>query len=263
MLPDLERLIRLQELETAVDRARLAIEAFPAQRKALAARLGEHAGRLEAAEGRLAEHRAARRNLEKDVAAVQSRLTRFKEQLMAVKTNKEYHAVQSEIAGANAEIQSLEDRILEGMLEADELSADIDRLRLALAEEETVVGEEQRRLEQDRDRSQSRVDSYAGDRAALVAELPPALLDTFDTLIRGRRGIAVGAAQDGRCGSCQVRLRPQLYNDVRLNQRLIRCESCQRILYYPIEADASPQQPVVEPRVAPKAARRPDTRDPA
>ena len=131
MLPDLERLIRLQQLETAVGEARQAIEAFPAQREELAARLAGHTSRLEAAERRLAEHRQARRVLEKDVAAVQGRLTRFKEQLMAVKTNKEYHAVQSEIAGADAEVRRLEDLILEGMLEADELSADIETTRQA------------------------------------------------------------------------------------------------------------------------------------
>ena len=241
MLSDLERLIRLQELETAVDRARQAIDAFPAQREALASRLAGHAARLEAAEGRLADQKVSHRKLEKEVAAVQGRLARFKEQLMAVKTNKEYHAVQSEIAGASAEIQRLEDRMLEGMLEADELSVDVDGLRQGLAGEKTLVGEEQRRLEQDRDRHQGRVERYATDRAALAAELPPTLLDTFDTLIRGRRGIAVGPVHDGLCASCQVRLRPQLYNDVRLNQRLIQCESCQRILYYPIEADAPPQ----------------------
>ena len=113
MLPDLDRLIRLQELETDVTKARQAIEAFPAQREALAARLADHAGRLETAEQKLATHKADRRTLDKDVAAAESRLTRFKEQLMAVKTNKEYHAVQSEIASASAEIQRLEDLILE------------------------------------------------------------------------------------------------------------------------------------------------------
>ena len=240
MLPELDRLIRLQELETTVTKARQAIEAFPAQREALAARLADHAGRLETAEQKLAAHKAGRRTLDKDVAAAQSRLTRFKEQLMAVKTNKEYHAVQSEIASASAEIQRLEDLILEGMLEADELSADIEAATQAMAAEEAAAGEEQRRLEQERDRFQTRVERYATDRATLVADLTPRLLEMFDTLIRGRKGIAVGAVHDGRCGSCQVRLRPQLYNEVRLNQALIQCESCQRILYYPPAAGTSP-----------------------
>ena len=243
MLPDLERLIRLQKLETAVSHARRAIEAFPARRDALEARLAEHTGRIEAVDRKLAEHKTARRALEKEVAAVQGRLTRFKEQSMAVKTNKEYHAVQSEIAGADAEIQRLEDLILEGMLEADELADDLEKARQALAEEETAVNEERTRLEQERDRHQGQVERHAGDRAALVADLPPPHLETFDTLIRGRKGIAVGAVRDGRCGSCQVRLRPQLYNEVRLNEGLIQCESCQRILYFPAEADSPPPAP--------------------
>ena len=240
MLPDLERLIRLQELETAVRHARQAIEAFPSQREALEVRLAEHTGRLAAADRRLTENKAARRVLEKEVAAAQGRLTKFKEQLMAVKTNKEYHAVQSEIAGANAEVQRLEDRMLERMLEADELADDVEMARQTLAEEQTAVRDEQGRLERDRDRFQDQVERHGEDRAAVVADLPSRLLETFDTLIRGRKGIAVGAVREGRCCACQVRLRPQLYNDVRLNERLIQCESCQRILHYRAEEDAPP-----------------------
>jgi len=241
MLPDLERLIRLQELETAVTTARQAIEAFPSQREALEARLADHTHRLEAAELRLTENKSARRVQEKEVAAVLSRLTKFREQLMAVKTNKEYHAVQSEIASANAEVQRLEDLILERMLEADELADEVRKARHALAEEQAAVREEQSRLERERDRFQVRVQRHGEDRAALVADLTPHLVETFDTLIRSRKGIAVGAVREGRCDACQVRLRPQLYNDVRLNDRLIQCESCQRILYYPAE-DAPPAQ---------------------
>ena len=240
MLPDLERLIRLQALETAVRHARQAIEAFPSQREALEARLAEHTGRLEAADLRLTENKAARRVLEKEVATMQGRLTKFKEQSMAVKTNKEYHAVQSEIAGANAEVLRLEDLILERMLEADELANDVETARHALAEEQAAIHEEQNRLESDRERFRTQVERHDEDRTALVTDLPSQLLETFDTLIRGRKGIAVGAVREGRCGACQVRLRPQLYNDVRLNERLIQCESCQRILHYPAEEDAPP-----------------------
>ena len=243
MLPDLDRLVRLQELETAVNQARRAMEAFPARREALAAGLAEHTGRIESLDRKVAEQKAARRELEKEVASVQSRLTRFKEQLMAVKTNKEYHAVQSEIAGADAEVARLEDLILESMLEADELAEDVRKGRDALAEEQAAVREKQSRLEQERDRFQAQVERYDGDRAALVTGLTPHVLETFATLIRGRKGIAVGAVRDGRCGVCQVRLRPQLYNDVRSNERLIQCESCQRILYYPTETEADAPAP--------------------
>ena len=238
MIPDLERLIRLQQLETGVATARQAIEAFPAQCEGLEARLAEHAGRLAASEQRLAERKTARRELEKKVAEVQARLARSREHSMAVKTNKELWAIQAEIETANTEIQGLEDRILEMMIEADELTSSIAEARQTLAEQQAAAGDEKQRLEQERDRFQAQVDRHATDRATLVADVTPQSLEMFETLVRGRKGIAVGAVRDGRCGACQVRLRPQLYNEVRLNQTLIQCESCQRILYYPIEAAA-------------------------
>jgi uncharacterized protein len=48
----------------------------------------------------------------------------------------------------------------------------------------------------------------------------------------GRKGIAVAEARDGLCSVCHVRLRPQIYNEVRRNESLHQCESCTRILYY-------------------------------
>jgi predicted nucleic acid-binding Zn-ribbon protein len=42
---------------------------------------------------------------------------------------------------------------------------------------------------------------------------------------------AVADARDGHCTACHVRLRPQMYNDVRKGERLVQCESCNRILY--------------------------------
>ncbi|MYN64491.1 MAG: hypothetical protein F4X11_05610 [Acidobacteria bacterium] len=236
MLPDLERLIRLQQLETAVAAARQTIESFPAALEGLEARLARHAAGLEAAEQRLAANKTARREIEKKTAAIEKKLATSREHSMAVKTNKELWAVQAEIERATTDIRELEDRILERMMEADELSSDIEAARQALAEERTTVGEEQRRLEQERDRLQAQVERYDGDREEIVSGLSPRLIETFDTLMRGRKGIAVSEVRDGRCRACQVRLRPQLYNDVRLNQRLIQCESCQRFLYFPTAA---------------------------
>jgi predicted nucleic acid-binding Zn-ribbon protein len=38
---------------------------------------------------------------------------------------------------------------------------------------------------------------------------------------------------------CHVRLRPQVFNDVRRNAGIIQCESCSRILYYVPTAPAA------------------------
>lgn len=232
MLPDLEHLIQLQRLENAATDSKERIAALPTRLGALDDRLTVAQTAVDVASARLADHRTSRAVIEKNVAEVQTRLSRYKEQLMAVKTNKEYHAMQAEIAGAERQVRDLEDSLLERMLEADDLAREVSEATQRLAEEQRAVEEERAAIEADRQELEQRLSAIEADRAAVSAEMSPAVRELFATLARGRKGIAVAEANQGRCTSCQVRLRPQLFNQVRANAALIQCESCQRILYY-------------------------------
>ena len=243
MLPELDRLIRLQRLETATAEAQEAIEGIPAARDALDARLEKCAADLDGARRRVADHRAARQESENALAQVQARLARDKDKLMAVKTNKEYHAMQSEIASAEAEVARLEDQVLEQMLQADELTAAVSAAERALEDERSAVAAERAALDERQRELAAQGEHRANERTALLGRLPADLAGLFGTLARGRKGLAVAEARDGRCQSCRVRLRPQLYNDIRLNRSLIQCESCQRILYYRVEPAVTAEQP--------------------
>jgi len=97
MNPDLQRLIDLQRLDSAVHEAQRRLAEAPEREKALEARLDAARQQLAAAKERLADSQTARRAIEKEVAVHQGRLSKFREQAMAVKTNQEYHAVQHEI----------------------------------------------------------------------------------------------------------------------------------------------------------------------
>ena len=234
MHPDLERLIRLQRIDLDVAVARQSIDQFPDQIAALDEKLNACRTGGEEAEARQLDQKAARVRIEKELGEVEGRLARFKDQLMAVKTNKEFHAVQLEIANGEADRQRHEDRLLELMLEADELLAAADAARAALKTAEVEVAEARQALEAERDRLQVDMERKAEERATLVAKLKPSLLTLFESVASHRKGVAVSPLRDGRCGACQVRLRPQLQNEVRQNDALIRCESCQRILYFPV-----------------------------
>jgi predicted nucleic acid-binding Zn-ribbon protein len=54
-----------------------------------------------------------------------------------------------------------------------------------------------------------------------------------------QRGSGVAEAKDGMCQACHVRLRVQVWVEVRKNEQIIQCESCSRILFY------EPPPPVV------------------
>jgi hypothetical protein len=54
-----------------------------------------------------------------------------------------------------------------------------------------------------------------------------------------QRGSGVAEARDGMCQACHVRMRLQIWVEVKKNDQILQCESCSRILYY------EPPPPVV------------------
>ena len=232
MLPDLERLIHLQELEDTVEDTRRMIETIPSELEALDERIAAHSEAVATSRQRLDETRAARSAIEKDLALVQSRLSKFKDQLMAVKTNKEYQAMQKEIAVAEHEVRLMEDQILEQMLETDDLAAAATQAEKDLVAEQATTAQAQVALGKERHMLERRLEQSAEARSRLVKEIAPTALAMFEHVAKQRKGVAVAEARAGHCSFCNVRLRPQVFNDVRLNESLIQCDSCLRILYY-------------------------------
>ena len=239
MLPDLEHLITLQRIQNAARAARARIDELPSHIARLDARLGETSEEVVRARQRFNDLKADRQARERELALVQTRLSRFKQQLMEVKTNREYQAMQVEIAGGEAEVGRLEDVILERMLEGDELAAEVARAEQQLAEQRAAIEAERAELEREQVELAQRVEQLEAERQRQVGVLAPRLLALFETLASHRNGMAVVEARDGRCSSCQVRLRPQLFNNIRLNDSLIQCESCQRILYFEVRPAAA------------------------
>jgi predicted nucleic acid-binding Zn-ribbon protein len=224
---DLQHLIRLQQLDTDIESARRRIAEIPSVQLALDARLAEQQAAVAAIKQRLAESQTARRATEGEVATLQTRLSKYKGQLMEVKTNKEYQAMQKEIATAEEGVRSHEDRILEQMEEAETLGRELKVAEAALkAQQDEIVREEEVAA------LQKRADEAVSMRTAVARELSPTALRLFEHVSRQRKGLAVAEARDGICTVCHVRLRPQIFNEVRRNESLIQCESCLRILYF-------------------------------
>jgi predicted nucleic acid-binding Zn-ribbon protein len=245
MNADLTRLIRLQQLETTADAARRRIADHPARVQALEARLQSARDLLAGVKARLTAAADKRRAEEKDVAAVQARLAKYKDQLLEVKTNREYTAMLHEIDAAQNDIRAREDRILEVMVESDELNAGLKNAETELKTAEKEISAEQAALEAEMATLQQEIDRTGTERRKLAAEIDRAVLSTFEQVARSRKGVAVAEARNGTCTICHVRLRPQVFNEIRRNASIIQCDSCQRILYFAGESEAPASIPQV------------------
>jgi predicted nucleic acid-binding Zn-ribbon protein len=233
MHADLERVIALQQLDTQANQARRQLAEGPERENAFEARLADARERIADAKAKLAANQEARRAVEKEVAVHQGRLSKYREQAMAVKTNQEYHAIQHEIAHAQGEIKKHEDAMLEHMVEADDLAATIKSAETALAAEQKTIDADRKAMQAADAALQVSLDKLTADRAAIAAAVTDKrLLANYEASMMRRQGIAVAEAKDGICTICHVRLRPQVFNEVRRNDGIIHCDSCQRILYF-------------------------------
>jgi hypothetical protein len=235
MLADLDRLIRLSQLDLFSENARHRIADHPNLVQGLDARLASATAALEAARAKVADNQANRRAVEKDLAMINGRLTKFKTQLMEVKTNKEYTAMLKEIEAAQTELRRLEDRLLERMLEADDLASVLKQAEGRLAADKGVIASERKQLEDETARLHRELEEAVSARTQVVAEMSPAALSAYET-VRSRRGNAVAEVKGGYCSACHVRLRPQVANELRKRETIFQCESCQRFLYHPSAA---------------------------
>lgn len=231
MHADLERVITLQNLDSAVAEARRKLAEAPEREKTFDTRLADAKERVSDAKTKLTANTEARRAIEKEVAVHQGRLSKYRDQAMAVKTNQEYHAIQHEMAHAQGEIKKHEDAILERMMEADELTATIKAAEADLAAQQKAIEAERGRIKGEDAERQKTLEKLVADRAVLVAQIDKQVLSTYERVAANRHGVAVADAYDGICSVCHVRLRPQVANIVRRNESIVQCDSCQRILY--------------------------------
>jgi predicted nucleic acid-binding Zn-ribbon protein len=243
MLPDLQHLIHLQKIDSAIERARRRIAEIPGARQALESRLSERTAAVQAVKDRIAETANTRREVEKEVAAVQTRLSKYKDQLMSVKTNKEYQAMQTEIATAEGLVRAQEDRLLDMMEISEREATDLKVAEAALKTAQSGITVEQKALETEITAREAELERLTAERAQVVAQISREALAIFVRVAHGRRGVAVAEARDGLCVECHVRLRPQMFNEVRRNDAIVQCDSCTRILYFvPPSTPASSQQ---------------------
>lgn len=238
MNPDLDKLVRLQHAETELRRVEAALADMPRRRQEIEAALAGERGRLDAAREAIDASVKARRRLEAELQDLETRRSRYKGQLMEVKTNKEYTAMLHEIEGVEREIRGREDLVLAEMEKAETLAAEVAREEEAFRGHDAEARTQLRALEEEGRRLQEQSARLAADRDGVAASLDPGLSARFYRVAK-LRGTGVAEARDGFCLQCHMTLRPQMFVDIRKNEDIVECPQCSRILYYvPVAAPA-------------------------
>jgi len=237
MNSDLKNLIRLQTIDLAIQEIRSRIDKFPNVSKALDEKLKSATSGLESSKEHVKTNQANRKKFESEISSLEAKISKYRDQMMSVKTNEEYKAVQKEIEFTQQHIRKIEDDILNLMLESESLQTGVKTAEARLKEDQQAVNSERRELEKVNQQDVSALESYIKERRELEKSISEDLLPRYERVRKARLGIAVAAAKDEICEVCKVRIRPQVYQEIRKNDQIIACDACQRILYFPENFD--------------------------
>jgi uncharacterized protein len=240
MHPDLEKLVALQKAESDLKRLETDLGEIPRLKSALDDRVAAERGRLDAARSALDTCNKARKQHEAAVEDAKVRLSKFKSQLMDVKTNKEYTAVLHEIETVERDVREREDLVLVEMERAEGLQAEVKREEVAFKTVESEGKAENLALDARARKVEEEAKRLRAERDQVAETVPEEALALYRRVAK-LRGVAVAEARDGMCQVCRVKLRLQRYVELKRNEKVFQCEVCNRILYY------EPPPPVVAP----------------
>jgi hypothetical protein len=177
-----------------------------------------------------------RRQKEGDLELEQERMKRAQSKLYEVKTNREYQALLAEIEALKEINSQREIEILEIMDEVDELKREYARTDKELLETEQKIGSEKKRLEENLGKVDGVLASKKRKRTLVAKKVSPELMALYQTL-RERKRTAVVPARYGACQGCNMKIPPQMFNEVQKSQDIIVCPSCNRILFWENKID--------------------------
>src|SRR4029079_3305346 len=126
-------------------------------------------------------------------------------------------------ATAQSDLGGVEEKVLERMLDADAITADVKRAEAALAVRQKEIDAEKKAMIAELASVEASLKEATEGRAELLKNLEPRLLAILEQVERARKGVAISmATRDGLCSVCHVRLRPPVFQQVRQNDSIIQ-----------------------------------------
>jgi predicted nucleic acid-binding Zn-ribbon protein len=236
---DFNEIIQLQHLDSEIHATALVLEGIPRLIQDIGKRIQAGSKAVAEAKEKMVQNQKKRRDQETEVKDIKAQIGKYKRQLNEVKTNKEYTSFLKEIEEAQHKVDSLEEAIIAEMLAADDIEEELKAATVKQAYEEENLRKEKLALDEKSKEMEKKRARILEERQALLPKIPPDQMRIYEAIFLKKGGTALSPVKDDFCAMCHMRIRPQMLNEIRDRVKIILCENCGRILYWP----AKPESP--------------------
>lgn len=158
-------------------------------------------------------------------------ISKYEEQQMNVRNNREYDAITKEIELQQLEIQISDKKINESYEAIKNIENLIEETKALLDERNKDLASKKNELEVIVAESEEEEQKLLKQREKSSKSIEDRLLKSYDKIRdNAKNGLAVVSIKRGACGGCFNVVPPQRQAEVRERKKLIVCEHCGRIL---------------------------------
>jgi len=231
MLPQIERLLIIQDRDQTIMKCRKQATAIPKERQMLEHRLEQEKLKFEQSKVALQQNEIARQKLETEEQVKRDAIAKYKTQMLQTRKNEEYQAFMHEIAQAEKAISDLEDKELVLLEELDQIKPQVAEAERVYRTDEKEVRDAITALTEREASLKKRIEEVSAERAQLIEEIDLPLRELYEALIKSKGDAAIVALEHGICAGCHMSTTLTISNAVAAGKEVTQCNNCGRILY--------------------------------
>ncbi len=221
----------LQQIDTQIDKIKIIRGELPLEVEDLEDEIAGLETRIEKYVNEATEFEVVATDKRNAIKESQSLISKYKEQQMNVRNNREYDSLTKELEFQELEIQLSEKKIKEAEFRVEKVKVDITD-----AEEQLKLRKED--LDAKKDELTEIVAETEKEEQEFVVQSKEHEKNIEDRLLtaykrirnNARNGLAVVHIERDACGGCFNKIPPQHQLDIRMHKKIIVCEYCGRIL---------------------------------
>lgn len=232
MNEDIKLLKELQDVDYWIGELERSREFLPEMMKNLETEIEQLGADLRAKKDRLIAAQLELKDVELRMGENKEHVAKYQEQMLTIKTNKEYDALVAQIDTAKLQTGADEEKSLALMTEIDELKKSVEELEAKTVSTKETNVQRLQELQLQMDSVQGKVDEKEAQREHLKAKVPKSIMAIYERVRKGKGGDVVVRLRRGACGECFKSQPPQKVQLVKRGDSVQTCASCGRILIW-------------------------------
>ena len=228
----LQQLVDLQKMDDEISECRNILTDIPRQLDSARGELEEKKNILKVVMDEIERLQKERKSLEQEVQSENDHMAKAKIKLPAVKTNKEYTAILTEVDAIKEKVSKIEDKELEIMEVLEIKAKEVPGVEKKCKEEDEHFNTYQQKKENEEKRVKQELEGLEIKRKNLSDLVDTVILKRYQKIFDFREGRAVAGLRENICQGCFQQVLPQTVIEVKVGEKIHQCEGCMRFLFW-------------------------------